>query len=161
MSGISVDIGQLDAFDSRLAAMGGAVRDALAQATTQLAGQLQSGIDSALAGGALDERSGALLASVTVEASSDASGAGATATASAPYAAFQEFGFAGPEAVREHLRRQSEAFGRPITPRDVLVRAYVRTLDYAGRFYMEGALDDMADDIVAAYTDAVTGALNG
>lgn len=153
------DIAVSDNASARLAAMGGAVREALAASTAALAAQLQGAVDDALSGGVLQSRSGALRDSIRLEIEPGDGRFGASLGSDLAYAGFQEFGFTGSEQVREHLRRQSVAFGRPMTPRDVLVRAYGRQLDYAGRSYLAGPLAAMADDIAATYETSVREAL--
>jgi len=134
----------------RLAAMGDAVRAALAQATQELADQLVAAAQARLPSGPLAD---------SIAAEIDADAARATVGSDLPYAGVIEYGFAGIEQVRDSLRLQSVAFGKPMTPREVLVRAHARTVAIPGRAYLSGALDDMGGDIADAYADSVDGAL--
>jgi hypothetical protein len=143
---VAVDTSNLEA---RLATMGNAVRASLIEATGALAERL-------LASVRLPD--GPLLASIAVNASGDGDGARATLSSDLPYAAYQEYGFAGTEQVREHLRLQSVAFGRAMTPREVLVRAFARNVDYPGTAFLESVLAETSGEIVEAYSDAVLGA---
>ena len=132
----------------RLAAMGDAVRQALIDQTQALADQLVAAAQARLPAGPLAD---------SIAAEID--GAGARIGSALPYAAALEYGFAGAEQVRETLRRQSVAFGRPIDPRDVLVRAHERAVSIPGRAYLAGALEDMQGDIETAYAAAVDAAM--
>lgn len=73
-----------------------------------------------------------------------------------PYAALREYGFHGIETVRAHLRMIKEAFGRPITPREIAVRSYARRVDVPAHSYLRAALDDMAGNPAAEIGDAIT-----
>jgi hypothetical protein len=134
----------------RLAAMGGAVRAALAETTQALADQLVAAAQARLPSGPLAD---------SIAAELDADAPRATVGSDLTYAGVIEYGFAGIEQVRESLRLQSVAFGKPISPRAVLVRAHARTVAIPGRAYLSGALDEMQGDIQAAYADAVDSAL--
>jgi len=134
----------------RLAAMGGAVKAALIAATQPLADQLVAAAQGRLP-------SGPLASSIAANVADDA--ARAQVGSDLAYAGAIEYGFTGIEQVRESLRLQSVAFGRPIGPREVLVRAHARSVAIPGRAYLSGALDDMQAEIEAAYADAVDAAL--
>lgn len=139
---------------ARLDTVGEAVRAALAAASLDLAEALRDAVaDTA------PRRDGRLAGSFAVTAGDD--GTSAEVGSTLPYAGFQEFGFAGVEQVAAHLRRHDVAFGMPMAPREVLVRAHQRRIAYAGRHFIAAALDGMADDIRAGYADALTGALGG
>lgn len=65
------------------------------------------------------------------------------------YARRHEYGFKGTETVKAHLRTIKQAWGRPITPREVMVRQHVRTLNLPERSFLRSALADMAPEILA------------
>jgi len=136
----------------RLAAMGDAVKAALIAATQSLADQLVAAAQARLP-------SGPLASSIAAHVADDA--ARAQVGSDLAYAGAVEYGFTGTEQVRESLRLQSVAFGRPISPREVLVRAHARNVTIPGRAYLSGALADMQADIAVAYADAVDAALSG
>lgn len=75
------------------------------------------------------------------------------------YAALHEYGFNGTEQVKEHLRTLKQAFGRPITPRQVVIQAHTRKVDYPERSFLRSALSEMRQEIVdelgAAAKDAL------
>ena len=133
-----------------LAAMGDAVRAGLAGQTQALADQLVAAAQARLPSGPLAD-------SIAADIGDD--GASATVGSALAYAGVIEYGFAGAEQVRDSLRLQSLVFGKPMTPRAVLVRAHVRTVAIPGRAYLSSALADMQGDIQAAYAGAVDAAL--
>ena len=145
-----IDVTVTDTITDRLAAMGDAVRAALMEATQSLSDQLVSAAAARLPSGPLAE---------SIEATIDSNAAHATVGSALPYAGALEYGFAGTEQVRESLRLQSIVFGKPMSPRDVLVRAHAREVNIPGRAYLSGALAEMQDDISDAYSSAVESAL--
>jgi phage gpG-like protein len=136
----------------RLAAMGDEVRAALAEATQALADQLTAAAMARLPAGPLADSIEA-----TVEPGADA--ARATVGSALPYAGVIDHGFAGVEQVRESLRLQSVAFGKPMMPRQVVVRAHARQVAIPAREFLEEPLDEMADEIAESYADVVRAAL--
>jgi hypothetical protein len=62
--------------------------------------------------------------------------------------------------VRQALRLQSVVFGRPMTPREVLVRGHARQVDIPARHFLSGPLDAMQDQIRDCYATAVGQALD-
>ena len=59
-----------------------------------------------------------------------------------PYAPPHEYGFRGTQWVPSHPRRITQAFGKPIEPREVTVRAHTRKMALAERAYLHPALQD-------------------
>lgn len=153
MIGISFNGG--DAVRARLAAIPGDAEAALLHASTDLVDQIQSAVEGNLSGGVLQTRSGKLRDSLAVTASASGPRIDAGISSNVPYAAFQEFGFSGTESIREFLRRQTMAFGRAITPKEVRVRAHDRRMDYSGRSYLRSALAEIAPTI----RDVLSGAM--
>ena len=146
-----IDVTVTDTVTGRLAAMGDAMRAALIEATGSLADQLVAAAQARLPSGPLAD---------SIEATIDSDSARAMVGSPLPYAGVLEFGFAGTEQVRESLRLQSIVFGRPMSPREVMVRARAREVNIPGRAYLSGALADMQDDITDVYSDAVNAALD-
>jgi hypothetical protein len=148
-----------DAVMDRLAALPDKADSALQAAAGDLVGRLRDRVDGNLSGGVLNARTGALRASLAAGLA-QAGGIAASVTVSAPYAAFQEYGFSGSESVRAFLRLQSQAFGRPIRPVAARVRGYSRRVDYPAHSYLRSALADLSadinDGIAAAVTEALT-----
>lgn len=57
------------------------------------------------------------------------------------YAARFEYGWHGTETVKSFTRRQTMAFGKPITPRIVTVREFTRQANTAQRAFLAPALE--------------------
>jgi hypothetical protein len=127
-------------------------------AASDLADRLLAIADRNLSGDVLNTRTGALRASLAASVDPGQT-LRATITASAPYAAFQEYGFTGTENVRAHLRRQAQAFGRAIAPVTAQVRAYDRKIDYPAHSYLRSALAELAPLIAATLQAATAEAL--
>ena len=148
-----------DAVMARLTALPDRADSVLRGTASDLIGRLRDRVEANLSGGVLNARTGALRASLAA-ALTQAGGIAATVTASAPYAAFQEYGFSGSESVRAHLRLQTQAFGRPIRPVEAQVRAYGRQVDYPAHSYLRSALADLSGEIGEGIAAAVAGALS-
>lgn len=148
-----------DAVTARLAALPDRADSALRGAAADLVARLRDRVDSNLSGVVLNAQTGRLRASLAAGLS-QAGGIAATVTASAPYAAFQEYGFSGSENVRAHLRLQSQAFGRTIRPVEAQVRAYTRRVDYPAHSYLRSALADLSAEIFDGIYAAVVEALS-
>lgn len=143
----------------RLATLPSAAEAALEIASSDLADRLLAIAQRNLSGDVLNARSGKLRDSLA--ANVDLAGRlTATVTADTPYAAFQEYGFDGSESVRAYLRQQTQAFGRAINPVQVAVKAHDRRVDYPAHSYLRSALAELAPDIRAAVSAALTGALS-
>jgi hypothetical protein len=155
---IKATLPNIDAVTAWLASLGPKAEAATADAANELTQRLLDLADTKLSGEVLNTRSGALRASL--RAAIDLTGSVlATITADTPYAAYQEYGFTGTESVRAHLRRQTQAFGRPITPTEARVRAYSRQVDFPAHSYLRAALAELAPDIQPALADAAARAL--
>lgn len=59
------------------------------------------------------------------------------------YAFIHEFGLAAAVNIKSHLRHIKQAFGKPITPKDVLVKAHSRTVNFKERRFMRDSLDEI------------------
>jgi len=154
---ITVQITGRDAVAAQLQAMSSAVQRALIDAVAQSAIAVQTRVQQKLAGEVLNERTGRLHDSIAVI--SDGGGLTATIGTDVVYAGVHEFGFTGSETVREHLRRQSIAFGKPIAPVEVLVRAHSRRVDFPERSFLRSALAELEPDINDAIEAAVSEAV--
>jgi hypothetical protein len=148
-----------DAVKARLSALPDRADGALRTAAADLIGRLRDRVDANLSGGVLNARTGTLRASLAASLD-QGGGISATVTVSAPYAAFQEYGFSGGETVRAHLRLQSQAFGKPIRPVEAQVPAYTRQVDYPAHSYLRSALAELSAEIFDGITTAVAEALS-
>jgi phage gpG-like protein len=141
-----------------LQSLGPTAEAAAAIAASDLADRLLAIADRNLSGEVLNTRTGALRASLAASVDPGAN-LRATVTASAPYAAFQEYGFTGTETVRAHLRQQTQAFGRATAPVTAQVRAHDRRVDYPAHSYLRSALAELAPNIAATLQAATAEAL--
>lgn len=76
------------------------------------------------------------------------------------YAAAHEYGFDGVVTVREHLRTVTQAFGRPISPVEVMVRSHDAHLRIPERSYLRSSLRDRRQTIVDELRGAVASAVH-
>jgi phage gpG-like protein len=75
------------------------------------------------------------------------------------YARIHEYGFSGPEFVPSHYRMQTQAFGHPMTPRQVLVRDHTRQMEMPARPYMRPSLEENKQAIIRRIRTAIEEAL--
>ncbi len=147
-----------DAVLDRLAALPDRAENAVQAATADLLARLRDRVDANLSGGVLNARTGTLRASLAMRLD-QTGGMSASLSATAPYAAFQEYGFSGSESVRAHLRLMTQAFGRPIRPVEAEVGPYGRRVDYPAHSYLRSALADLSvqigDGIAAAVAEVL------
>ena len=61
-----------------------------------------------------------------------------------PYAFAHEFGLKGSLAIKAHLRTIKKAFGQPITPRQVMIKAHSRSVNMRERRFMRDSLDEIS-----------------
>lgn len=100
-----------------------------------------------LSGQRLNVQSGRLrgsLASRVEEVAGVIEGTVSAGGAHVKYAFIHEFGLSAAVSIKEHLRHIKQAFGKPITPRDVLVKAHSRTVNFKERRFMRDSLDEIA-----------------
>ena len=100
-----------------------------------------------LTGQRLNVQSGRLRGSVSskIEEGSDwIEGTVGAGGALVPYAPAHEFGLKGSLAIKSHLRTIKKVFGRPITPRQVMIKAHSRNVDLRERRFMRDSLDAIA-----------------
>lgn len=139
-----------DSVRQYLAGLAGKADTAIRDAAADITDRLYAAVDRNLSGGVLKIRTGALRASLAV---GPGVGVGGSVTASAPYAAFQEYGFGGAETVRAHLRVRRKGGSAP-------VRAFSRKVDYPAHSFLRSALAELAPDIRQTIADAVAEVLN-
>ena len=120
-------------------------------------GALEDRVRANLSGRILHARSGRLRSSVVFDVDQDGDTLAATVgvAADVPYAAFQEYGWSGVESVRASLRTVRQAFGRPIAPRTVAVKAHSRRVDYPAHSFLRSALAELEPDARARIEAAV------
>lgn len=117
-----------------------------------------------LSGQRLNVQSGRLrgsLASKVEETGGVIEGIVSAGGAHVKYAFIHEFGLSAALSIKEHLRHIKQAFGRPITPRDVLVKAHSRVVNFKERRYMRDSLDEIAKIVPKNIDKAIERGLNG
>jgi phage gpG-like protein len=139
----------------RLASMPENVRRALTRAVTVSAIDMQAKVMAKLAGPVLNERTHHLHDSIHYQVDDSAAGVTATVGTNVVYARIHEHG--GDVTVRAHMMKMTQEFGRPITPREVLVRAHVA--HYPKRSFLRSTLAENAAAIQRRLETAVRGAV--
>lgn len=145
---LTVEIVGQEQVIAHLRSMSDGVRQNLKRAVIASSIDVQARSREKLAGEVLNERTHHLHDSVHYElVQDDAGGIVAKVGTDVVYARFWECGFSGTETVREHLRRQSVAFGKPIVPVDVLVKQHARKVNQAPRSFLGSALAELEPQI--------------
>ena len=78
-----------------------------------------------------------------------------------PYAAVHEFGYRGLATVPGHVRTITQAFGRPIEPRQVSIAAHRRQMNVRARPYLRPAVESSRTFIVDTLREALRYANKG
>lgn len=142
---------------AKLERVGRGFRTELSASIYRLATKLRLRVETKVNGQVIGVRTGRLRKSImatTNEVGDKTIGIVATAVR---YAPIHEYGFHGTENVRAHLRRVKQAFGRPISPRDVEVTAHARKVTLPARSFLRSALRELesSGDIRAELEAAV------
>lgn len=147
---------------AKLAAMGPGVHSKILREMSQLTIELQRNVQGKLSGEVLKNRTGTLRRSITQRVEDhDAQILGIVGAdmREARYAAAHEYGFHGSVEVKEHERRISMAFGKPITPRTITVGAHPMRMNLPERSYLRSALQEFEARAVAGLDQAVKDAI--
>lgn len=160
MTTVTISIDETN-IQARLAAMPGLIRQRLIAAMDREAATLQGLVKQKLSGEVLDNVTGRLRRSINVERQDSDTTLVRTVGTNVRYARAHEYGFTGTVNVREHLRHITQAFGRPIRPRDVVVHAHAMRMHLPERSFLRSALQERAPSIRDALTAAVRGAVAG
>lgn len=109
-----------------------------------------------LSGQVLKNRTGRLRRSITYEVLSSATGSVGTVGTNVEYAHIHEYGFQGTVDVREHLRMQKMAWGKPMKdPREVTVKAHTMKMNVPGKRFLRDSMAENADKIRSGYEQAM------
>jgi hypothetical protein len=103
-------------------------------------------VQQKLNGQVLKRRTGHLMNSVNQAVSESGTQIVGIVSAGGPtvkYARAHEYGFSGTVTVKEHLRLQTMAFGRPMEPRQVTVKAHSMKMNLPERSFLRSALRDI------------------
>lgn len=76
------------------------------------------------------------------------------------YAFTHEFGLTGSLGVKAHLRQIKQAYGRPIQPLQVQVKAHTRNVRFPELRYMRDSLDQIAKVVPKNINEAIQRGLN-
>lgn len=148
---------------ARLEKLGPDTHDKVVRAVQKLTIDLQAKVvGEKLSGQVLKTRTGTLRRSITQRVEDNGSsiiGIVGADMSTAKYAAAHEYGFTGTVEVREHVRRITQAFGRPITPREVLVASHSMRMNIPERSFLRSSLSEMEPDILAGLNEAVQEAI--
>lgn len=78
-----------------------------------------------------------------------------------PYAFAHEFGLKGSLAIKAHLRTIKKAFGQPIAPRQVMIKAHSRSVNMRERRFMRDSLDEIGKIVPKNIDAAIERGLSG
>jgi len=140
---LTVDI-RADALLARIAGVQERLQANLRSAVTRLSIVVQSSVkEDKLSGQALSVRTGTLRRSINRVVNEDASGVFASVGTNVVYAAIHEYGYQGPQSVREHTRRGAT------------VRAFVRNVNLPARSFLRSTLQEREGEIQMTLRQAV------
>ena len=101
-------------------------------------------------------RTGRLRRSISPDVTETSTGVTGKVSTNVEYASAHEYGFKGTVTVKEHLRMQVKAFGRPMrNPHKVIVRQHSANMNLPARSFMRTALDEMRPRILEEFKNAV------
>jgi len=128
----------------------GAAEREIAQSVGRLALGLQRRVmREKLSGQVLKVRTGTLRRSIDQAVLRSPASVRGVVSTNLEYARAHEYGFKGAETVKQHLRTITQAWGRQISPRQVMVRQHVRSANIPEKSFLRSALADMAPEILA------------
>lgn len=114
--------------------------------------------ENKLSGQVLHVRSGTLRRKVNYRVTESASEITGSVGVKLKYAAAHEYGLDTEEFIKSHLRTVKQAFGRPINPVQVTVRAHSRHMKLPERSFLRSSLREMTPEIQQDLRLAVEGA---
>lgn len=76
------------------------------------------------------------------------------------YAFVHEFGLEDTLSIKEHLRNIKKAFGRPITPKQITIKAHSRKAYFLERRFMRDSLDEVSKIVPKNIDAAIQRGLN-
>lgn len=98
-----------------------------------------------LNGQVLKVRTGRLKSSIGTDVSETDTQIQGVVSTPVEYAPIHEYGFKGSVDVKAHLREIKKAFGRPIPPKEIEVRAHARMMNLPERSFLRSALREFVD----------------
>jgi phage gpG-like protein len=158
MTGATVKMVGLESVVTRLQSLPDEIRASIETAVAAGCMLVEARAKEKLSGEVLNNRTGQLRASIHSQLESTDTSVIGVVGANTPYAAFQEYGFVGVEQVREHMRKLTQAFGRPVaTPRDIMIKAHQRQVNYPAHSYLRSSLAENAGTLTSEIRMPVTG----
>ncbi|AOA58273.1 hypothetical protein [Acinetobacter larvae] len=146
-------------------AMNDRVRFEIRRTVNALTLKLQRTVqEDMLTGQRLNVQSGRLRGSISSKVDETADSIEGTVGAGGalvPYAPAHEFGFKGAVTVKAHLRNIKKAFGRPITPKQIMVGSFSRTMNLRERCFMRDSLDQIAKIVPKNIDNAIQRGIHG
>lgn len=110
---------------------------------------------SKLTGQALNVKTGRLRNSIHSKTVEENDNIVATISTNVKYAAIHEYGFNGSETIKAHTRRITQVYGKPISPKTIIINSFNRQVNLPERSFMRSALDEMRDKIINELNSAV------
>lgn len=117
-----------------------------------------------LTGQRLNVQSGRLRGSVSSKVEEDKEwieGTVGAGGALVPYGFAHEFGLRGSLSIKSHLRMIKKAFGKPVAPRQVMIKAHTRNVNMRERRYMRDSLDEIAKIVPKNIDAAIERGISG
>lgn len=130
---------KFDTFPAKLRAQ---LKIAITRLTIKLQGHVKA---QKLSGQVLNVRTGTLRRSIDQLVTETSDSIVGKVSTNVGYGKKHEYGFTGTETVEAHLRQVKKAWGRTITPKEVMVRSYTRKVDLPERSFLRSALRDFAE----------------
>jgi hypothetical protein len=130
----------------RFDALPGKLRAELKLAITRLTTKLQRHVmANKLSGQVLNVRTGTLRRSIDQLVVDGGNTIVGKVSTNVSYGKKHEYGFNGSETIESHLREIKKAWGRSITPKQVVVREHTRRVALPERSFLRSALRDFAE----------------
>jgi len=131
------------------------VQSGVQKEVMRLALKMTGKVMGKLSGEVLRVRTGRLRRSIHPEWDFKQGYAGATIGTNVEYAHIHEYGFQGEIQVKSFQREMTKAFGKPIAPRSVLIKAHARNINMPERSFLRSTLTEMTAEIKESLPNAV------
>lgn len=161
---IDVELVGGDAVIAKLDAMPTRLHDELKKGIGKLAFNLAKKVQNEkLRGQVLNYKSGRLWNSIGNVVADEGDTISGIVSTPVKYGRAHEYGFRGTVTVKEHMRRQTMAFGRPMEPKQVTVAAHQTKMNLPERSFLRSALREfqaagvISEEINAALARATKG----
>jgi phage gpG-like protein len=105
-----------------------------------------------LSGQYLHQRTGRLAGSIHNEVDETPDAIIGTVGTNVIYARIHEYGFSGSQAVKAHMRTIKQAWGRPISARQIMVSAHSRKVDITEKRFMRDSLNEFRPKVTERMT---------